>query len=408
MRKLIPTSVAALVCVSLAVTSGLASEYTLKIFGNANMDEVIDEADIEYMRGIIEETNEVTELADANYDGVVNQDDITQIELIIAGEETELTLIDGNDRVVTVPRPIERVVSISPEAIRIMMALREVNKLVAKPLHATQYIFDMYPAAFPESEELPVVEEDNPEFILSVDPDVIFMYSPSSDRADLLQEKTGIPVISHKWLPTWDSTFSTMELVGNVLGNEDDAESLITYCNEKLDEVAETIPMIDENEKPTVFFISRIEGDTILTHAHYDSVGIAGGRLVTKDLPASPQPGGTVWVSVENFIDWNPDIILVARSSETPTTSVEDILSDPRFQTIDAVMNRNVYYTISGFTYWMNDCPRSLIEVLTMANTFYPNEFNGVDIETTGNEIFERFYSVEGYWTELGNKLDLI
>jgi ABC-type Fe3+-hydroxamate transport system substrate-binding protein len=98
-----------------------------------------------------------------------------------------------------------------------------------------------------------------------------------------------------------------------------------------------------------------------------------------------------VWVSVENFIDWNPDIILVARSSETPTTSVEDILSDPRFQTIDAVMNRNVYYTISGFTYWMNDCPRSLIEVLTMANTFYPNEFNGVDIETTGNEYSRGF-----------------
>lgn len=45
----------------------------------------LDEEDIEYVHGIIEGTNEVTELADANYDGDVDEEDIAQIEQIIDG-----------------------------------------------------------------------------------------------------------------------------------------------------------------------------------------------------------------------------------------------------------------------------------------------------------------------------------
>ena len=34
-------------CMSLAVTPAIASDYTLGIFGNANMDDIMDEDDIE-------------------------------------------------------------------------------------------------------------------------------------------------------------------------------------------------------------------------------------------------------------------------------------------------------------------------------------------------------------------------
>jgi len=395
-----------LLLLALPALPAAASDNTLDIFGDANEDGTINMQDVTYTELIILEYKDVTELADGKYDGKINMQDVTQIELIILGREKELTLIDGTDRVVTVPRPIERVVSTSPECIRIMMALGELDKLVAKPFHSTQYIFDMYPTVFPESEGLPVVNEDNPEFILSVEPDVVFMYSPNPDRGNDLQEKAGLPVLSHPWIPTWDSTFATMKLVGTVLENEEEVEDLISYCNEKFDKVTS---QIDDSKKPTVFFISRIEGSSILTHAKYDTVGMAGGILVTVDIPGeTPQPGGSIWVSVEDFIAWDPDIILVSRSGETPGTPVEDILSDSRFQTMDAVVNHKVYYTISGFTYWMNDHPRALTELFIMAKIFYPDEFEDLDLEAEGNEIFERFYGVDGYWTELGTKCGYI
>ncbi|HNT71947.1 MAG TPA: hypothetical protein PKK92_02680, partial [Methanothrix sp.] len=116
-------------CALLAVMPTTASDYALSIFGNANMDDTIDEGDIEYARGIIEGTNKETELSDADYDGDVDEDDIAQIELIMRGEEKELTLIDMAGRIVTIPRPIERVVSTSLGTTRIIIALDGCDRL---------------------------------------------------------------------------------------------------------------------------------------------------------------------------------------------------------------------------------------------------------------------------------------
>jgi len=72
---------------SVASISAVASDYTLGIFGNANMDDTINEDDIAYVEGIIEGTNEETEFADANNDREIDEGDIAQIEAIINGEE---------------------------------------------------------------------------------------------------------------------------------------------------------------------------------------------------------------------------------------------------------------------------------------------------------------------------------
>ena len=53
-------------CVSLIAMPADASDFTLEIFGNANMDDTIDELHIEYVQGIIDGTDDETELSDAN------------------------------------------------------------------------------------------------------------------------------------------------------------------------------------------------------------------------------------------------------------------------------------------------------------------------------------------------------
>jgi iron complex transport system substrate-binding protein len=68
------------ICLLLLASPVAASDYTLGVFGNANEDDTI------------------------------NMQDVTQIELIILGKEKELTLLDSVDIIVTVKKPIERVV----------------------------------------------------------------------------------------------------------------------------------------------------------------------------------------------------------------------------------------------------------------------------------------------------------
>ena len=72
-----------------------ASDYTLKIFGNANEDDTINMQDVTYLELIILEYRDETELADAKYDGEIDILDVTQIELIILGKEKELTILDN-------------------------------------------------------------------------------------------------------------------------------------------------------------------------------------------------------------------------------------------------------------------------------------------------------------------------
>ena len=71
------------VCMSLAFMPAGASDFTLEIYGNANLDDIIDEQDIKYVFGIIDGTNEPTLLADANQDSKIDEADIDGIREII-------------------------------------------------------------------------------------------------------------------------------------------------------------------------------------------------------------------------------------------------------------------------------------------------------------------------------------
>jgi len=403
MRKLVAMSVASLLCLSLAITSGLASESTLKIFGNANMDEVIDEADIEYVQGIIEGTNDVTELADANYDGEIDEEDIIQIELIIAGDETELTIIDSADRVVTIPRPVNWVVSLSIDDLRVLAALDVVDKIVARPEYVDKYADKLIALqAHPEIKDIPSsggYTNPNLEVILSLNPDVIFAYGGSAtytEVADDIQSKTNIPVvcIHHSTESGYGFDLEMFRLVGIVVDEEDRAEELITYAEGQIAELPEVTSEIPENEKPGVYFFSAHESDFIERAVPcYQPIDIAGGINVAGVLPDC----SVVKISIEQIIDWNPDIILIHSFSKEPTISVEDVLSDPRLQTVNAVKTGDVYYTKGFYIGW--DPASGIAESFYLAKLFHPDMFEDLDVEERGNDIFEEFYGADGLYT---------
>ena len=89
----------------------LAAAYTLEIFGNANLDDAVNESDIAYAQDIIAGRVASTELADANRDGSVDEEDITQIEEIINESEESLSLkaftIYDQSKIVAIPMPVE-------------------------------------------------------------------------------------------------------------------------------------------------------------------------------------------------------------------------------------------------------------------------------------------------------------
>ena len=103
----------ALCAISWAISSpSLAFSYTLNIFGNANMDDTIDELDIAYLEDVIAGRSPATEMADANLDGIVDEKDIEQVKRLIDGTGEQISLkaytIYEEAVNVTIPMPVER------------------------------------------------------------------------------------------------------------------------------------------------------------------------------------------------------------------------------------------------------------------------------------------------------------
>jgi iron complex transport system substrate-binding protein len=414
--------VALLITLTTSISNlGAGSDFNLGIYGNANMDDTIDEKDVAYVEGVIKGTNAATNLSDANYDGKIDEKDATQIEEIINGTEKEITIIDMAERAVTVPRPIERIVCISTlDEVRTMLQLGMADKLVG----VSDWIAKSNPLklvclqAYPELKSLPITGSDdspNMEQIIDLNPDVVFCSAQFPSTADLVQEKTGFPVVCITHSPSYapahirneslhvpfEQQFEAYRVAGIVVGKEKEAEDLVAYINEDLNKVNDVISKIPESEKPKVLFTRS--NNTVVTL--YDPIDIAGGINVASELMPLTGSTSNIEISKEQIILWNPDFILIHGFGKNLTYTVENYLNDPTLQTINAVKSHYVYYTRGWYVGL--DPATALVECFYMAKLFHPDKFEDLDVEAKGNAILERFYGVKGLYTWMLENSDL-
>ena len=393
------------VCVMLLTSPALASAGYSKIYGNANEDDVLDMRDVTYIKLVIFGKKPATDFADANYDGKISMLDIGQTKLIILGKEKMLTLVDQADRTVTMPRPIERIVTLFPSITRVILALDGCDRLVGASSTTTsgeRANRMIMLQAYPELLELPNIgshKNPNAEQIVSLKPDVIFAYAPIGrlERCVPIQEKTGIPVVGIYMDPNLASgCFESYRLAGKVIGEEERAEELIEFKEEKFAELREVTSQIPDSEKPRVHL--AFWGSITKSPGSYYPVELAGGINVLSSE-------SSVTVSKEQVIAWNPDFILIHGPSAPHTLSIDDVLSDPDLQTINAVKNKKVYYTKGHYIGW--DPATGLTEAFYMAKLLHPDKFNDLDVEEKGNGILKKVYRADGLYTWLLENSDL-
>ena len=322
-----------------------------------------------------------------------------------------MTDVDMYDRTVAFYRPIERVVTCNPDYTRATIALGAGDKLVgvgssdARCLCRDAKDCPLCAATVCGGKlfEIPKVgryhQGLNMELILSLKPDVVFA-PVGYGAADSVYEKTGIPTVSIKsGGHRLDELYSMMEFMGTLLGKEEEAEELISFVKEKTDKVRKVTSEMPEETKPKVYFSTRgysgsSMGGFTKTVTRYDPLDIAGGINVAQDCL-----GTSVSVSKEQIIKWNPDIIIIARSSSGSTNDVECVLLDPDLQLINAVKNESVYYTIYPYSYGTPQ-DRNCVAAFYLAKLLHPDKFPDLDVEEEGNEILKAFLRADGLFSE--------
>ena len=368
----------------LAIIPGSASDYTLEIYGNANMDNTIDEKDVAYAEGIIAGTNQETKLADANYDGKIDKDDISQIKSIISGEDEEITIIDDANRTVTINKPVQSIVTLSTHHTEGVVVVGAIDRIVGVSPYEKTYGY-----YFPElADETVVGLYTSPDYekIIELHPDIVITMGRKVGADEEKLKSTGITLVGLDITSPYFVKSDVLKL-GYILGQKDRANEYIEWREKYEDKIKDHIANLSVEEKPKVF----IEwGTTKKMTFGEGSVGddlciISGGENIAHDL-SNPWPE----VDPEWVIEQDPDIILSSvslddqwgwNSTNEPQDITNEIINRPGMSDISAVKNGRGY-AVNHNIAWGAD---SMFGQACWAKCFYP------DLDIDPSEIYREY-----------------
>ena len=380
----------------LSIMPGFASD-TLGIFGNANLDDTIDEKDIAYVNGVFNGTNAPTNFSDANYDGKVDSLDVVQIEMIISGEENELTFIDSANRTVTLRMPLKSLVAESP----ILEPMRSLALESEEVVGITQSTKEnsIY---FPELNERPSigsVSSPDYEAILKLHPDTVWIHaSMTSSSYEQFQNKLNEtdPTITVLRIDGYKPSNHADEIrkMGYILGKREEVNEFLDFYEGVLNTVEEKAENLSEKDKPTVYFEYGPYKTCGEGSGYHEKIVLAGGNNIFSDLTDYPT------VDAEEVVKRNPDIIILLDNGKsgyesdnaTDLASLRDeVMNRPELADVTAVKEGQVY-AISNDIYGGS---QHFLGIAFLAKWFHPSLFEGLDPKVIHQEYLTRFQGLD-------------
>jgi iron complex transport system substrate-binding protein len=310
-------------------------------------------------------------------------------------EEVGVVIVDQLGRTVSV-RKAERIVSLWPEATRVLFALGVGDRIVG--LDTSSRTCPILTRAFPWIKNITdvgsITGTIDVEKIAKLRPDVIFARTDDPKLIEDLHSKLNIPVIAVRFSPPGKErewSFDMITIIGEVVGREERARELRTFLEGKLYEITNITSKIPDYKKPKVY--QAWAHDLYTTLAWSSEIIYAGGINVAYN-PQLQSP----WyrVSLEQIIAWNPDIVILHGFGKW---GPEDLYKDPNWQTVKAVREHRVYKLTLGWTGW--DPAGMVIQVLQCVKVFHPDVFKDLNVEVEANKIFKFVYGVDGLYTRL-------
>lgn len=233
------------------------------------------------------------------------------------------------------------------------------------------------------------------EMLLTVDIQLIFSISgvglteSNVSDAEELQEQTGIPVVLVDG--SFERIASAYRFVGDIMGEQERAEELATYCEQKFAEVSAAVAQIPEDERISLYYAEGPDG--LYTDSedsqHALTFLLAGADNVAKGIDVLQY--GQTPVNMERVIEWDPEVIIAVDEDNGGCDELVRTSSD--WQEITAVREGRVYtMPYAPFT-WCDKPPgvNRLIGIMWVANLLYPQYYD-VDMVEVTKEFYQKMY----------------
>jgi iron complex transport system substrate-binding protein len=339
------------------------------------------------------------DLADAKYDGSVNVLDIIQTELVILGREREMTVVDSADRIVTVEKPIERIITPNGDCMPVLRALHATDKIVGVTEYTIQDTL-FYPE-FSDHPNVGSVWSPDYEVMLECNPDTVILYASFSTSTCEAIENTlsdADPAIKCIWIDGYKPSSQVEEsrLLGYLLDKEDEAEEWIDFYEGCLNPIYDEVADIPLEDRTRVYIECWRPYHTAAGNAGWhQKIELAGGYNIFRDLSLDYPD-----VSAEEVAEESPEVIIRAAKTEggydtddiTELSDLRDeIMIRPELANVTAVKNERVYVInndIFGGT-------EHFIGMGYIAKWFYPDLFTDLDPEAAHRQYLTEFQGLD-------------
>lgn len=234
---------------------------------------------------------------------------------------------------------------------------------------------------------------DYAEALVELAPDVIFYQDSDTVAMEELAQKTGLPVVG-VYGDAFNSPYLTdsILLIGEILGTEDHAQQVVEAIQGWLEDLDARTRDIPEEEKPTVYpgAVSWSGGHGFTgTYVGYAPLQAIHAINLSDQLDATDG----VEVSMEQILEWDPDIILLNPGNMDLVN--EEYAADPTaIDSLRAVQEGKVYAQVNFNYYWCN-MELGIVDAYYAGTVIYPDAFADVDFEAKAEEIFNTMIGMD-------------
>ncbi|GFN36775.1 ABC transporter substrate-binding protein [Tepidimicrobium xylanilyticum] len=322
-----------------------------------------------------------------------------EVEEVNTAEEVDETIevVDMAGRTITLPKPANRVFATRPTGTILLYTLNP-DKMIGWNYDLRDGEKQFIPEKYHNLPNLGGSGKNavNIEELLKLDPDVLIIMEEVIEKslsdAEELEQKTGKPtIILDSDLLKLDEAY---EILGKIIGEEERAKELADYCRKAIEEVQNLAKDISDDERIGVYYAQGPDGlETEPSGSwHAAIIDLVGGRNVAE-VEAKADTGKSL-VSIEQLLNWNPDLIISWDDERGGYYS--RIFEDSTWQSIKAVENEEVYEIPNRPFNWF-DRPPSVNRILGLrwlGNLIYPEVFN-YDVSEVVTEFYSKFYHYE-------------
>jgi iron complex transport system substrate-binding protein len=309
---------------------------------------------------------------------------------------TQITDMVGRN--VSIPAQINTVLATSPPVTNIVYMLAP-DKLGGWNSNLTNDSKKYMPEKY---QNLPVAGgwfgtyTGNPETFISMNPSVILDdvsvsgNSSSAEQISDMQQKMGsIPVAAVLSSTNVTNYTPSIQFIGKILGEEEQADKLISFYDNVTKNVTSTASTIPEDQKVRVYYAEGPAGLQTDPNgsSHSQLINLCGGINVAQ-VPIK-QGMGMSDVSMEQVLKWNPDIIITNNPQ-----FYKKVYSDSTWQSVKAVKDHKVYMTPLSPIGWFDRPPgvNTIIGIPWTAKVLYPDKFQNINMTSLTKEFYSNFY----------------